>query len=231
MLRKGDFVKIDYDAWIASNNKLFDTTSKSTAEKNGLEGELGPQTIILGARHVIAGLDEEIQKHETGQEFEAVIPPDKAFGSRNPELIKLIPINEFRKRNMRPIPGLTLDFQGLQGIITSASGGRVRVDFNHPLAGRSVKYKVRILSQITDKKEQVQAILNIRLKPKNAEIQITEECAKIKLDKPYPEYYTKTVSDEIEKYVGVKAEFEPENKKETSKEAKTQKKVAKETKN
>ena len=43
------------------------------------------------------------------------------------------------------------------GIVRSVSGGRVIVDFNHPLSSKDVHYDVEVLKIVTDKKDQIQA--------------------------------------------------------------------------
>ncbi|PIO00155.1 peptidylprolyl isomerase [archaeon CG10_big_fil_rev_8_21_14_0_10_43_11] len=223
-IKEGSFIEIDYEARIASNNRMFDTTKERIAKQNGLEGSPKPQRIIIGAQHVIKGLDAELKKHTVGDSFSVIIPAQDAFGSRNQKLVRLIPLKEFREKNMRPLPGMVLDFQGVQGTIMSASGGRVRVDFNHPLAGRTVVYDVTINREITDKKEQIGVILDVRLNEQNPDITIADKKATITLAQKLPEHYTKHICEEIEKYTGLKAEFV---KKEEKKEDTTEKKPAK----
>ena len=41
----------------------------------------------------------------------------------------------------------------------SVSGGRVRVDYNHPLAGKDLRYRLRIVRQITKSLEKAKALL------------------------------------------------------------------------
>ena len=59
------------------------------------------------------------------------------------------------------MPGLEIDVDGQKGIIRSASGGRVIVDFNHPLSSKDVTYEVDIKRKVTDQKEQTEAIIGM----------------------------------------------------------------------
>lgn len=230
MIKDGDFVEIEYDAYIVASNKLFDTTNPKIARENGLKGDVEPQKLIIGAGHVIRGLEEELIKHNIKDSFEIEITSEKAFGSRNPLLIKLMPVNDFRKKNMKPFPGLTLDFGGMHGTILSVSGGRVRIDFNHPLAGRSVKYLVKVNRKIDELKEQIETILGIRLNSKDSKIEIKDKKAEITIEKKIPQQYLDFVKEEIKKYTGAEAEFKGKEEKTEKKEApkkETKKKITK----
>ena len=89
------------------------------------------------------------------------ISPDKAFGERNQKLIRLIPISEFRKHDTKPKPGMIFNADNMRGRVLTVSGGRVEVDFNHPLAGKTLIYDVEIVSKIEDTEEKIKAIFEI----------------------------------------------------------------------
>lgn len=158
-MKAGDFVNIDYVASVKSSGELFDFTLPEIAKKMGREGDFKPVTIVIGARHVIPGLDDELTNHKVGDEFDVDIPPEKAFGKRSPKLMQLIPRNKFRKDNINPIPGMRITVNNLPGTVRSASGGRIIVDFNHPLAGKVIHYWVKINKKITSKKEKIESLL------------------------------------------------------------------------
>ena len=71
-------------------------------------------------------------------------------------------MEDFARYNVAPQPGLTVHLdteQGrIYGTIKSVSGGRVLVDFNHPLAGQKVRYKVKITEVITSPEDRLRAI-------------------------------------------------------------------------
>jgi len=64
----------------------------------------------------------------------------------------------FKKEKMQPFPGLVVEINGRQGKIQSVNGGRVRIDFNHPLAGKDLEYELKIVREITEPKEQAEAL-------------------------------------------------------------------------
>jgi len=67
-------------------------------------------------------------------------------------------LQEFRKRQVIPFPGMTVNIDNLIGVVRTVSGGRVIVDFNHPLAGRKLEYEVKIIEQVAKKEEQAEVI-------------------------------------------------------------------------
>jgi FKBP-type peptidyl-prolyl cis-trans isomerase 2 len=46
---------------------------------------------------------------------------------------------------MTPYPGMIVSVNRLRGKVLSVSGGRVRVDFNHPLAGKTLRFDVEVV--------------------------------------------------------------------------------------
>ncbi len=112
--------------------------------------EKDPYLVLVGAGELVPGLEEALEKMKEGEEKEIEIPPEKAFGKRDPEKIVIIPEREFKKRGLTPYPGLVIEADGMKGKVLSVSGGRVQVDFNHPLAGKTLVYKVKVVRELKD---------------------------------------------------------------------------------
>jgi hypothetical protein len=58
-----------------------------------------------------------------------------------------------------PVPGATFEVEGRIARIQSVSGGRVRVDLNHPLAGKELEYKVKVVSEATKEKDKIACLM------------------------------------------------------------------------
>ncbi len=205
--KKGDFLKIDYEARIVSTDQIFDTTKPELAAKNGITGISGPETIAVGEGYVIKGLDEEIEKHSVGEEFEINVPAEKAFGTRNPDVIKTFPQKMFAQEKITPVPGLVINIGGMNGKILSSSGGRVRIDFNHPLAGKALKYKVKILEEVKDEPEKIKAIIKARLRM-DSEVEKKENELIIKPEKEIVKPIQEVLEKDIAKHITTKIKFE-----------------------
>ena len=162
-----ELVKIEYSGKVEGRG--FDTTSADEAKASGFFDEkasYGPVLIPVGKGMVIKGLDEALSGVKQGDSKTLSFGPEKAFGMRNSELVKLVPIAEFRKQGVEPYPGMPVELDNNKARVQSVSGGRVRVDFNHPLAGQSVDYSFKVLSVFTTADEKIDAISDDLLKAK-----------------------------------------------------------------
>ncbi len=162
MIKKNDVVTIKYTGRVKKSGRVFDTTSEKIAKENNVWNKkivYCPVTIITGQGFLIPGLDEELEGKKVGESFSAEIPPEKAFGKKRSELIKLIPGRMFKKQDVKPSPGMSVMVDNSPGTIVTVSPGRVVVDFNHPLAGKVLEYDVEVVEKVTSPKKIVDSIL------------------------------------------------------------------------
>jgi FKBP-type peptidyl-prolyl cis-trans isomerase 2 len=140
------FVKISYTGRIKEGS-VFDTTDKETAEKEKIFDDkriYRPVPIVVGEKQVLPGLDDVLKDLKVGEEKQVELPPEKAYGQKDPNLIRLIPMKAFKQQKMQPMPGMIIELDGRPARIQTVSGGRVRVDFNGELAGKTLDYKIKI---------------------------------------------------------------------------------------
>ncbi len=160
-MEEGDVVVIDYIGRIKESEELFDTTKREVAEEENAVNERAkyePVKIVVGAEMVVEGLDEKLKELEVGDEREIEVPPEKAFGQREGDLIKTFSENKFKDQEMNPYPGMRVTVDEKVGRVLSVNSGRVRVDMNHPLSGRTLKYDLEIKEKIEDVEEKVKAV-------------------------------------------------------------------------
>ena len=160
-MQTGDFVYVNYVGRVKDTNEIFDTTDAEVAKKEKIYDEkmrYKPVPIIVDGGFVIVGLNDAVKSMTVGGKKNIEIPADKAFGNRNPELIKLIPEARFKNQNIDATPGAYVTINKLRGRIVSNDGGRVRVDFNHPLAGKALVYDLEIVRQAAKNDEKVRAV-------------------------------------------------------------------------
>lgn len=171
-MKNGDFIRIDFVGKIASTGEIFDFTEAKIAKDKNMfnpERRYDPAFVILGDKMVIPGMEKELLKMKPGEEKEFSVKPEEAFGQRNPKLVKIFPVFNFIKQNITPTPGTFLEIDGMHGKVQSFSGGRVRIDFNHPLAGKELRYRVKINEAIHEPIEKIKALFsyyNIKYTPK-----------------------------------------------------------------
>jgi len=207
-MKEGDFIRIDYVGRVSESGEIFDLTKESVAKEKGIHNpnfKYGPVPVILGAHHIVKGLENVLMKMKVGRKKKITVRPEDALGERKPELMRLIPLSEFKKRDIDPSPGMPIIERGMRGRVSSVSGGRVRVDFNHPLAGKTLEYEVEVKGKITNTKEKIMAILELFLRFEKDEInvRIDKESLEIKIDKKkdVPKTIKKVIADNVIKWV------------------------------
>src|SRR3989454_9964925 len=166
-IAKGDIIWIDYEGWILNPNgarTLFDTTREEVAKKEGKLEEkkvYAEFPIIVGHGRILPGLDEALIGAEIGKDTTIRIPPEKGAGERDPKLVELHPLREFLKQEIHPDVGMEVSLGGRKGTITQVTGGRVRIDYNNPLAGRTLEYTFRVMKKADTIEEKLRAILEM----------------------------------------------------------------------
>jgi len=138
------------------NNEIFDTTLENVAKEHNIfnkEKEYGAMTIITGEKELLDKVEAVLFETKKGEEKIVKLGPKDAFGERKSDYVRVLPLKVFIEQKINPVPGLIINVGQMLGKVQSVSGGRVRVDFNHPLAGREIEYTVRVEKEITDKRE------------------------------------------------------------------------------
>ncbi len=159
-IKKGDFIKLNFTGYLKESGEVFDTTYEQKAKEAGLyeQGKkYKPLIVVAGKGQVIKGLDHFLIGKPLG-EYHVEVKPEDAFGKRNAKLVKLMSKSVFTKHNINPFPGLRVEMDNVLATIVSVSGSRVLVDFNHPLAGKTLIYDLKVEGFIDDKKEQVKIL-------------------------------------------------------------------------
>jgi FKBP-type peptidyl-prolyl cis-trans isomerase 2 len=203
-LKEGDFVELDYTGKIKDNGLIFDTTELDVAKANGIHGADFSKAIVkLGEGHLLKGLEDELIGKETG-DYTIELSSEQAFGKKNAKLIALVPTQNFLKQQVRPEPGLQVEIDGRVGVVKTVSGGRTTVDFNHPLASQDIIYDVKVHRVVTDKNEQLKALCKVLLRVPDANVEVKDDSATIKLPEAMPAEIAKPVAEEFQKLTGIK---------------------------
>jgi FKBP-type peptidyl-prolyl cis-trans isomerase SlyD len=179
-IEKGDFIRVSYTGK-TDEGRVFDTTDEDVAKANSIyneKGKYGGDVVIVGAKHTVAGLDEDFVGKEIGYTGSVTVPPEKAFGPRNPELIESIPITKF---NQKIQLGMPVEVDGRPGIVIRAIGRMAQVDFNRFLAGQTVTYDYEIKEKIEDSEGKVKGLLGLYI-GKDLPVQVTEENITVEIE-------------------------------------------------
>ena len=178
-MSKGDLVYVDYDAYLADNDKLFDTTMAESAKDAGFFDEnfdYSPMPVLLGAGSLFEAFETAIEKAAVGKETEVRIASADAAGARDPKLVETYLMKEFHKQDINPYPGVEVQFGNRRGTVMYVGAGRVKVDFNNPLAGKDLVYKFTVREVIEDKMEKAKAVVKMSVGTSDGfEFTITDE--------------------------------------------------------
>lgn len=233
-MQKNDIVYIEYDVWVKESGKLVETTYEENAKKEKIYNEkqkYKPVPVVVGADRVIKGFDKSLLNAEIGKEYDIEIPPSEAYGEHDPKLVEIFSMHEFRRRKITPEVGTEVNLKNKTGIISSVTAGRVRVDFNKRFAGRTLRYRYKIVKK-AEGNEKVSAIIemhyqnpetfDIKLNEKEVTIKLPDEC---KYDQVWPIAKYSIVHD-LREYAGFeKIMFIEEYVKKGKEEKKEQEKI------
>jgi len=159
-IEKGDIVRIAYTAKL-EDGTVIDTTDEKTAKEFGIYSEdyrYGDVYVIVGERNVVEGFEEDLIGKEVGYKGEVVVPPEKAFGKYDPEKKEVISIARLKEK---PKPGDRVKVGDRIGVVERVIGRRAIVDFNHPLAGKTLIFEYEIKEKVEDLAKKVEAIFMI----------------------------------------------------------------------
>lgn len=165
-LGDGDVIEFDYELWVEGQERLYDTTLREAAEKGGILQEdafYAPMAFVIGSGRLIPGLEKALKDAEVGKTQTIELAAAEAYGARDPKLIETLPIQEFKKNDVTPEVGLPITFRNRRGVVTTVGGGRVRADFNHPLAGKGLKYRFTVRSVAKDDAQKIAGLLRMNL--------------------------------------------------------------------
>jgi len=173
-MKKGDIISVDYEIWVMDDEKseekfLLDTTKEELAKSEDIHDEkknYEPEDFIIGKERPFKFVDDSFLTAKIGKEVELTIPPKDAYGEREMSKISFrrkdeLEILEEEKVLLRgsrvklktPVEGL----EG-EGVVRVNTGRRVNVDFNHPLAGKTILYKYTVTKKYEELAEILQTL-------------------------------------------------------------------------
>ena len=136
-VKKGNKIKVEYTGTL-DDGTVFDTSEG----KKPLEFEVGSGQIIKGFDDAVTGM-------KKGEEKEIKLKPTEAYGDHNPQLIKKVPRDKL-PAGKEPKVGMMLalgtpDGRKFPAKITEVTDKEVTLDLNHPLAGKTLIFKIKVI--------------------------------------------------------------------------------------
>ncbi|VVB57968.1 FKBP-type peptidyl-prolyl cis-trans isomerase [Candidatus Anstonella stagnisolia] len=145
-VKRGDTVSVDYIGTLP-NGTLFDTSIQAEAAKGGLalRDSYEPLTFTVGAGQMIAGFDAGVIGMKINETKTITLTPAQAYGEKDKTRVIAVPLANIQSdgRNVT-IGGFVYTPSGARGIISGINGTDALIDFNHPLAGETLIFKITV---------------------------------------------------------------------------------------
>lgn len=139
--KEGDIVIVVYDGFL-ENDEIFETSDSA-----------GPLEFTIGSNTVFPDFEQNVIGMIQGETKSFILEPDQAMGLTKPELVQTINKSNIpNQENLKTgiVLGLTIDKGGkkhqVPATVVSIDADTVTVDYNHPLVGKKLKYKVTLQS-------------------------------------------------------------------------------------
>ena len=155
---KGTLIYVNYTAKVKDTGEAIESTVEDEAKKLNIydpERRYEPRLVSVGEDWVLKGLDEEIAKMDTGERKTVELSPEKAWGERDPTLLRMIPIRKFGEKADEMRVGDVVEVDNRLGVVRFIGSGRAQVDFNHRLAGKTLVYDVEIVSKVETDEQKI----------------------------------------------------------------------------
>ncbi|MDG9928361.1 MULTISPECIES: FKBP-type peptidyl-prolyl cis-trans isomerase [Pseudomonas] len=107
-----------------------------------------PATFKVGDGNLLPGFEAALYGFKAGDKRSLQIEPENAFGQPNPQNVQVMPRSQFAEMELSE--GLLIIFNDaanteLPGVVKAFDEQQVTIDFNHPLAGKTLSFDVEII--------------------------------------------------------------------------------------
>ncbi len=141
-------VGIEYELTEAGGSEVLDSN------KGG-----APLEFIIGKGQLIPGLEKALVGMNAGDTADILVKAEEAYGLRDEEAVQELPRDQFEGIELEK--GMSLYGQGQNGEtiqvnVVDFDDNTVKVDFNHPLAGKDLMFNVKVISERDATEEEAQ---------------------------------------------------------------------------
>jgi peptidylprolyl isomerase len=190
-IEKGSLVLVDYTAKVKDTNEVFETTREEEAKKTDLYDptrKYEPRLVSVGEAWVLKGLDEALAKSAVGDKMNVEVTPDKGFGERDPNKVRMIPQLKLGEKADEVRVGDVVELDDRTGIIRYIGSGRLQVDFNHRLAGKTLVYDVNVVKKLDTDNDRVTALIKRRIPIEDAKVKFNLSGSTLEMELPEETY-------------------------------------------
>ena len=164
-MKDGAIIHVDYDLFSGETGDLIETTSEEIAKEHEMHQEgrkYTPMVCVVGTGNLIPGFEAALQEAKVGKEVDIEIAPEEAYGEKDGTLVETISIDKLRRAVQDPNSlylGAPVTLNGRQGFLSYLAAGRARIDYNHPMAGKTLRYVFTVVKEVKGKDDKVLGLL------------------------------------------------------------------------
>lgn len=186
-LEKGSLILLDYTAKIKDTNEIFETTRESDVKDSqnfDPSKKYEPRLLGVGEGWVLKGLDDALLNATINEHLNIEIPPERAFGERDPSKVRMIPLRKLGEKANEIGVGDVVEIDERVGIVRFIGSGRVQVDFNHKYAGRTLVYDADIVKKIESDDEKISNLIRRRLPIEQSDVNYEKKDSVLEISIP-----------------------------------------------
>src|SRR5882762_3159701 len=210
-VKEGDFLLVNYTLKVKESGETVDTTLDTVAKEARIHREdnvYQPKFVVIGEELLPKGLEELLVGTEPGTKRTIELPPEKGYGARDPAKMRLVSLRRFREKGIDPVPGAQVELEGRPAVIRAVGAGRVQVDYNHPLAGRTLVYDISIEKVMEDRDDKILNLVSRRIPEVTKDkFDITHDESDLTIEVPEEAFYLsglqvakKSITADLQKY-------------------------------
>src|SRR5580700_2185171 len=188
---KGTLVYVNYTAKVKDTGEPIETTIEEEAKKldiHDADRRYEPRLVSVGEDWVLKGLDEEIAKMDVGEKKTAELPPDRAWGGRDPTLLRMVPLRKFGEKADELRVGDVVELDNRVAVVRFIGSGRAQVDFNHRLAGKTLIYDIEAIRKVEAGEDTIRSLMKRRFPGEGEKIAFSQNAGEVSVTIPEDDF-------------------------------------------
>jgi len=184
---KGTLVYVNYTAKVKDTGDPIESTVEEQAKKLDIydaDRRYEPRLVAVGEDWVLKGLDEEISKMDVGEKKTAELPPDRAWGERDPTLLRMVPLRKFGDKADDLRVGDVVEMDDRVAVIRFIGSGRAQVDYNHRLAGKTLIYDIEVVRKVEPGEDTIRSLMKRRFPGEGDKMAFTQTGGEVSVTVP-----------------------------------------------
>jgi peptidylprolyl isomerase len=184
---KGTLVYVNYSAKVKDTGEPIESTIEEEAKKLDIydaDRRYEPRLVAVGEEWVLKGLDEEIAKMDVGEKKTAELPPDRAWGGRDPTLLRMVPLRKFGEKADELRVGDEVEMDNRVAVVRFIGSGRAQVDFNHRLAGKTLVYDIEVVRKVEPGEDTIRSLMKRRFPGEGEKLSFAQNAGEVAVTIP-----------------------------------------------